>query len=156
MSAATLDAPNTECLELSIDIVSSIPNLKNVCDSSISNRVSVSINGRKLGVSPYTLLVDVNMKTASEQCCRVNSSKFNVPVAFTPKSVSGSLVAPRYAQSLKCHCQIPRTKIQDPNNFLYQYFWFQNLDIFLRGDFYSKWLSYLIQKSRISSCCRRQ
>src|SRR5258708_14715238 len=92
-SAATLDAPNTLCKDWSMDISSVIPQVANLWDSSSSQRDSCSTSGKKFGVSPYTLLVDVKMNTASGQNCRVASSRCSVPQAFTSKSVSGSSAA---------------------------------------------------------------
>jgi hypothetical protein len=55
--------------------------------------VSVSISGSRLGVSPYTLFVEVKMKTASGQWRRVASSSTIVPFALIVKSVAGSRAA---------------------------------------------------------------
>ena len=41
------------------------------------------------GLSPYTLLVDINIKGASGQKFFVSSNKFKVPVALTLKSIIG-------------------------------------------------------------------
>jgi hypothetical protein len=49
--------------------------------------------GRRLGVSPYTLFVEQKMNTASLAKRRVASSRTRVPCAFTVKSVCGSLAA---------------------------------------------------------------
>lgn len=46
--------------------------------------------GRKFGVSPYTLFVDMKIKAASGANLRVASSITEVPLAFTVKSVTGS------------------------------------------------------------------
>ena len=51
------------------------------------------MSGRRLGVSPYTLFVEVKMNGTSSACLRVASSITSVPFAFTVKSMIGSLAA---------------------------------------------------------------
>lgn len=91
-SAATFDAPKIECVVWSMLIVSSMP-FSAYGPLAHSQRVSFSTSGRRFGVSPYTLFVEVKMKVASGAHCRVASSRFSVPCAFTPKSVNGSRAA---------------------------------------------------------------
>src|SRR5579862_1568197 len=54
-----------------------------------SHRVASSFIGISFGASPYTLFVLNWTNTASGQCCRVASSKWIVPSAFTSKSKIG-------------------------------------------------------------------
>ncbi len=93
MSAASFDTPNRLWSVLSTLMVSSIPSSAHGWPSASSHLVSSSTRGRWLGLSPYTLLVDVNTNTASGHHRRVVSNISSVPLAFTVKSVRGSRAA---------------------------------------------------------------
>ena len=66
---------------------------KYVCRGSISYLVSNSIRGNLFGASPYTLFVEVKMKTAELAYKRAASRRFMVPTALISKSVNGSRAA---------------------------------------------------------------
>ena len=87
MSPATLDAPNSECLDWSMVKLSLIPS--QYAGSSYSQRVSSSLSGIRFGASPYTLLVDMWTNGISGHACRTASNRLSVPTAFTSKSSNG-------------------------------------------------------------------
>ena len=49
--------------------------------------------GRKFGLSPYTLLVDIKIKGALGQYDLVNSKRLRVPFALISKSINGLSLA---------------------------------------------------------------
>ena len=93
MSAVNLLAPNKECLESSILIVSLMPFRKYLCFLDISYLLTISINGSRFGLSPYTLLVDKYANFAPDEYFLIFSKMLSVPSAFIVKSVKGSLAA---------------------------------------------------------------
>ena len=52
-----------------------------------------STRGKKFGLSPYTLLVDIKINGTFGQYVFVSSSKFKVPAAFISKSTKGLFLA---------------------------------------------------------------